>query len=131
MTRLGPVWLLANGRACRGIANRLNLVNYASLQSKTPTLLAACPTAGVHIICRGKTDRSNFSHLFVPVPVKVDLDDNNAAHIGAELTGGEINKDDLLKVLNKFYQRMDMRQLAKEHGLDRKKIHSVKLKLCS
>jgi len=60
MTRLGPVWLLANGRACRGIANRLNLVNYASLQSKTPTLLAACPTAGVHIICRGKTDRSNF-----------------------------------------------------------------------
>lgn len=74
--------------------------------------------ARVHI-CRGKKDNANFSHLFVPVPVKIDQDDINVEHIGAEL-GGEINKDNLLKVLNKFYQRMDIRQLAKEHGLDRK-----------
>lgn len=119
MTRLGPVWLLANGRATGGIANRLNLLNYTSLLSKKPTLLSVCPMASVHI-CRSKSDSSNFSHLFVPVPVKIGQDDINVGHIGAELTGGEINKDDLLKVLNKFYQRVDMRQLAKEHGLDRK-----------
>jgi Suv3 helical N-terminal domain len=117
MTRLGPVWLLANGRASAGFANRLNLVNYTSLLLKKPKSLLVCP---IHI-CRSKSDSSNFSHLFVPVPVKIGQDDINVGHIGAELTGGEINKDDLLKVLNKFYQRMDMRQLAKEHGLDRNK----------
>ncbi|XP_022916085.1 ATP-dependent RNA helicase SUV3 homolog, mitochondrial [Onthophagus taurus] len=64
---------------------------------------------------RGKKDDSgNISSLFIPVPVKPNPDDIN---VGAELTG-TLNKADLLKVLNKFYQRKDIKQLLTDNGLD-------------
>ncbi|XP_026465401.1 ATP-dependent RNA helicase SUV3 homolog, mitochondrial-like [Ctenocephalides felis] len=63
---------------------------------------------------RGKKDDSNLSSLFVPVPVKPNPDDIN---IGAEISG-QLNKADLLKVLNKFYQRKEIKQLCLENGLD-------------
>ncbi|KAE9535692.1 hypothetical protein AGLY_007593 [Aphis glycines] len=56
----------------------------------------------------------NLSTLFVPVPVKPSPDDIN---VGAELTG-RLNKGDLLKVLNRFYQKPEIKQLALENGLD-------------
>lgn len=65
---------------------------------------------------RGKKDDTSLSQLFVPVPVKPNPDDIN---VGAELTG-EINKADLLKILNKFYQKKEIKLLAKENGLDSK-----------
>lgn len=65
---------------------------------------------------RGKKDDSNLSSLFVPVPIKPNPDDIN---IGAELSG-QLNKADLLKVLNKFYQRKEIKQLCLENGLDSK-----------
>lgn len=68
---------------------------------------------------RGKKDDGSFSQLFVPVPVKPNPDDIN---VGAELTG-EINKADLLKILNKFYQKKEIKLLAKENGLDSKLTH--------
>jgi len=58
----------------------------------------------------------NLSTLFVPVPVKPNPDDIN---VGAELTG-RLNKGDLLKVLNRFYQKPEIKQLALENGLDSK-----------
>lgn len=58
----------------------------------------------------------NLSTLFVPVPVKPSPDDIN---VGAELTG-RLNKGDLLKVLNRFYQKPEIKQLALENGLDSK-----------
>lgn len=58
----------------------------------------------------------NLSTLFVPVPVKPSPDDIN---VGAELTG-RLNKSDLLKVLNRFYQKPEIKQLALENGLDSK-----------
>lgn len=58
----------------------------------------------------------NLSTLFVPVPVKPNPDDIN---VGAELTG-RLNKGDLLKVLNRFYQKPEIKQLALDNGLDSK-----------
>lgn len=58
----------------------------------------------------------NLSTLFVPVPVKPSPDDIN---VGAELTG-RLNKGDLLKILNRFYQKPEIKQLALENGLDSK-----------
>lgn len=64
----------------------------------------------------------NLSTLFVPVPVKPNPDDIN---VGAELTG-RLNKGDLLKVLNRFYQKPEIKQLALENGLDSKIIFQFK-----
>lgn len=70
----------------------------------------------------------NLSTLFVPVPVKPSPDDIN---VGAELTG-RLNKGDLLKILNRFYQKPEIKQLALENGLDskvkKKKINLVLIK---
>lgn len=63
---------------------------------------------------RGKKDDTNLSSLFVPVPIKPNPDDIN---VGAELTG-DLNKTDLLKVVNKFYQRKEIKQLLRDNGLD-------------
>ncbi|XP_017774376.1 PREDICTED: ATP-dependent RNA helicase SUV3 homolog, mitochondrial [Nicrophorus vespilloides] len=64
---------------------------------------------------RGKKDDSNsLSSLFIPVPVQPTPDDIN---VGAELTG-TLNKADLLKVLNKFYQKREIKQLLSDNGLD-------------
>lgn len=59
---------------------------------------------------------TNISTLFTPVQVKPNPDDIN---VGAELTGS-LNKADLLKVLNRFYQNPAIKQLLTENGLDSK-----------
>ncbi|KAL1491745.1 hypothetical protein ABEB36_012295 [Hypothenemus hampei] len=65
---------------------------------------------------RGKRNdpKDNVSSLFTPIPVKHNPDDMN---VGAELTG-TLNKADLLKVLNKFYQNSSIKLLLTENGLD-------------
>lgn len=63
---------------------------------------------------RQKKDDSSLSSLFVPVPIKPNTDDIN---VGVELTGN-LNKSDLLKVLNKFYQKKEVKALLIENGLD-------------
>lgn len=63
-----------------------------------------------------KDDASNISTLFVPVPVKSNLDDIN---VGAELTG-TLKKSDLLKVISKLYQKKEIKTLLADNGLDRK-----------
>ncbi|CAH2208187.1 jg1114, partial [Pararge aegeria aegeria] len=66
-----------------------------------------------------KHDKGNPSALFVPVPVKPNPDDIN---IGEEFTG-RLKKQDLLKILNKFYQKPEVRVLAAENGLDDQLLH--------
>lgn len=66
---------------------------------------------------RGKKNDSTLSSLFVPVQIKANSDDIN---VGAELTGS-LNKADLLKVLNKFYQNKEIKQLLVDNGLDSKR----------
>lgn len=56
------------------------------------------------------------STLFVPVMVKTNPDDIN---VGAELTGS-LNKGELLKILNRFFQKREIKVLAMENGIDRK-----------
>ncbi|VEN62686.1 unnamed protein product, partial [Callosobruchus maculatus] len=72
---------------------------------------------------RCKKDDSSVSSLFIPVPVKSTQDDIN---VGEELTG-TLNKSDLLKVLNKFYQNKEIRQLLVENGLDTEDICTIQL----
>jgi len=52
--------------------------------------------------------------VFKPVVVKPNPDDLN---FGEEIAG-KINRQALLKELNRFYQHKEIRTLAKEHGLD-------------
>jgi len=69
-------------------------------------------------LCRGKKSNSNSNtseSLFQPIPIKPNPDDIN---IGAELTGSTLKKKDLLKILNSFMQKNEIRKLATEHGLD-------------
>ncbi|XP_071440725.1 ATP-dependent RNA helicase SUV3 homolog, mitochondrial [Hetaerina americana] len=70
---------------------------------------------------RGKKDEANISSLFIPVPVKPNPDDIN---VGAELTGS-VDKGDLLKILNKFYQKKELKLLAMENGLDNYLLHQA------
>jgi len=64
----------------------------------------------------GKKDDIPLSSLFQPVSVRPNPDDIN---VGAEIAGS-LNKADLLRVLNQFYQRKDIKSLAFENGLDSK-----------
>ncbi|EFN71602.1 ATP-dependent RNA helicase SUV3-like protein, mitochondrial [Camponotus floridanus] len=66
---------------------------------------------------RGKKDDSSHSpeSLFHPVPIKPTPDDIN---IGAELTGSLIKKTDLLRILNAFTQKAEIKELARQNGLD-------------
>ncbi|XP_045459717.1 ATP-dependent RNA helicase SUV3 homolog, mitochondrial [Melitaea cinxia] len=68
-----------------------------------------------------KHDKGNTSALFVPVPVKPNPDDIN---VGEEFTG-RLKKQDLLKILNKFYQKPEVRLLASENGLDDQLLHQA------
>ena len=63
---------------------------------------------------RSKKDDTNFSALFKPVPIKTSSDDIN---IGAELTG-VLDKAEVLKILNKFSQKKEVKLMCSEHGLD-------------
>jgi ATP-dependent RNA helicase SUPV3L1/SUV3 len=65
---------------------------------------------------RTKKDDSSRTGLFKPVPIKPTEDDIN---VGEEITGGSLDKAELLKILNKFSQKREVRMLCFEHGLDR------------
>jgi hypothetical protein len=62
------------------------------------------------------------SQLFVPVPIK--LESEGYHDVGAELTG-KLKKQDLLKVLNKFFRRSEVKLLSLENGLDSKKGYNI------
>lgn len=63
---------------------------------------------------RHKRTDINLSSLFIPVPVKPIAEDDG---IGKELTGN-LSKSNISKVLNKFYQRPEVKLLSAENGLD-------------
>lgn len=65
---------------------------------------------------RGKKDEANLSALFKPVPVKPSPGDADAA-VGAELCG-QLDKGELLKLLNRFTQKRETKVLCQENGLD-------------
>ncbi|KAG5310452.1 SUV3 helicase, partial [Acromyrmex insinuator] len=67
--------------------------------------------------CRGKKSDSNTNvpeSLFHPVPIKPNPDDIN---VGAELTGSSLKKTDLLKILNIFSNKTEIKELAQQYGI--------------
>jgi ATP-dependent RNA helicase SUPV3L1/SUV3 len=99
--------MLQNGRHIRALSiavHNLSLKRQGFLSKTNYKLLQR----------RFKKSDSSISSLFIPVTVKPNPDDIN---VGAELTGS-LNKSDLLKVLNKFYQKKEIKLLLSENGLD-------------
>lgn len=92
---------------------RINRVNDGFLLFETNRV-----SSNVNFV-RTKKDDSQ-SSLFKPVPIEPTNDDMN---YGAELTGKAIDKTELLRVLNKFSQKREVRLLCMENGLDRKLLH--------
>lgn len=58
--------------------------------------------------------KSSTSLLFTPVPVKID---DNTSPAGEELSG-KLDKTKLVKIINAFYRKPELQQLAEENGLD-------------
>lgn len=86
------------------------------------TLVRRSPVLGTSYVqlCRGKKSDSNSNtnmpqSLFRPVPVKPNPDDIN---VGAEIAGSSLKKTDLLRILNSFAQRTEIKKLAQQYGLD-------------
>ncbi|XP_041651421.1 ATP-dependent RNA helicase SUPV3L1, mitochondrial [Cheilinus undulatus] len=60
--------------------------------------------------------------LFVPVSLKSDSSDDGG--VGAELTQ-PLDKNELLKILNRFYKRKEMQKLSADSGLDARLFHQA------
>lgn len=95
------------GLSCSNTQNLISILRNRKIDRSKMILEGYVPA-------RFKKSDSSVSGLFIPVPVKPNPDDIN---VGAELTG-KLNKADLLKVLNKFYQKQEIKILAMENGLD-------------
>ncbi|KAL1449741.1 hypothetical protein WDU94_002221 [Cyamophila willieti] len=64
-----------------------------------------------------RNKKTNVTNLFVPVHIKPNAD-SGEGNVGQELTGGSIDKSEMVKVLNKFFQRQEIKVAAMDHGLD-------------
>ncbi|KAK3581836.1 hypothetical protein CHS0354_007239 [Potamilus streckersoni] len=74
---------------------------------------------------RTKSDNSkDINSLFQPIPFRKQENNADDINIGEELSG-EVKKDDLLKLLNQFYRRPEVRRAATENGLDQKLFHQA------
>uniref|UniRef100_A0A3Q3ST10 ATP-dependent RNA helicase SUPV3L1, mitochondrial n=1 Tax=Mastacembelus armatus TaxID=205130 RepID=A0A3Q3ST10_9TELE len=85
------------------------------------------PQAGAVGCSRNVSSKSSHpkppdTSLFVPVSVKTDSSVDGS--VGAELTQ-PLDKNELLKVLNRFYKRKEMQKLAADHGLDVRLFHQA------
>ncbi|KAM4744398.1 ATP-dependent RNA helicase SUPV3L1, mitochondrial [Anableps anableps] len=85
------------------------------------------PLPGSTVCCRDVSSNSlppkaPDTSLFVPVSLKTDVPADGT--VGAELTQ-PLDKNELLKVLNKFYKRKEMQKLAADHGLDARLFHQA------
>ncbi|KAL7727993.1 hypothetical protein ACLKA6_018917 [Drosophila palustris] len=65
-------------------------------------------------LSRNRKYETNVSALFKPVPVQANVDDED---VGSELVG-KLEKSEVLKILNKFAQRREIKALCSENGLD-------------
>ncbi|XP_076066890.1 suv3 RNA helicase [Oratosquilla oratoria] len=59
-------------------------------------------------------DPKKISHLFSPVPVKAPMQEGN---VGEEIAG-PVSKEEILRVLNRFYVSTEVKDLSRENGLD-------------
>ena len=83
------------------------ITNYNAL----PALSKCVHISGFHNVRRKNTE--NVSMLFKPVSVQSNTEED----IGSELVG-KLDKNDVLKILNKFTQKREIKTLCVENGLD-------------
>ncbi|XP_072236489.1 ATP-dependent RNA helicase SUPV3L1, mitochondrial [Leuresthes tenuis] len=91
------------------------------------SLLLKQHQAGAVVICRDGSSNSSSpkppdTALFVPVSLKTDALAEDS--VGAELTQ-PLDKNELLKILNRFYKRKEMQKLAADQGLDARLFHQA------
>lgn len=91
-------------------AARITHRNHSLLLSNSRAVLKAK-------FVRGKKDDTTSSSLFKPVQMRPTEDDIN---VGAEITGSALDKAELVKILNRFFQKRETRLICMENGLDRK-----------
>ncbi|CAN9506974.1 unnamed protein product [Ophioblennius macclurei] len=87
----------------------------------------ALPLRAAPVLCRNASSNSSTpkppdTSLFVPLSLKTDTAADGA--VGAELTQA-LDKNELLKVLNRFYKRKEMQKLAADQGLDARLFHQA------
>ncbi|GAU91771.1 hypothetical protein RvY_03965 [Ramazzottius varieornatus] len=70
------------------------------------------------------TNPELISSLFVPVQIEPATNSGQGEDIGEEFTG-KLNRDEVLKAMNAFYRRPEMKRLAEEHGLDSRLFHQA------
>lgn len=105
-------------RNLRHVLNTITELNVHRINQIQRSCLLSNRRAAINLgSVRTKKDDSNKSALFKPVPIRPTEDDIN---VGEEITGGSLDKAELLKILNKFSQKREVRMLCFEHGLDRK-----------
>lgn len=85
----------------------------AGVESATGRFLHLAPT---HHARNRKQQPGDVSSLFKPVHVQHNADEID---VGSELSG-KLEKSAVLKVLNKFTQRREIKSLCTENGLDSK-----------
>lgn len=109
-----------------GLGRSLGTVHGRSLGTvrglgRSRSLVPGCTLSATHRAV-GSTVRPPDTSLFVPLTARVrPVPEGN---VGAELSQS-LNKNDALKILNKFYKRKEMQRLGSESGLDARLFHQA------
>ncbi|XP_039993812.1 ATP-dependent RNA helicase SUPV3L1, mitochondrial [Xiphias gladius] len=101
-----------NSRACRITAGSCHVTPHQ----------AGSAVCSRNVASNSSPPKAPDTSLFVPVSLKTDSSADGS--VGAELTQ-PLEKDELLKVLNRFYKRKEMQKLAADHGLDARLFHQA------
>lgn len=103
-----------------------NLRNVNQLYNQSLLEISPKLSKCIHFSKRLKSSHSDdksLSNLVQPIPITPCVDPDGI-NIGEELTG-TILKDDLITVINKFYNRHEIKRLAAESGLDSNLFHKA------
>ncbi|CAH1783944.1 unnamed protein product [Owenia fusiformis] len=105
-------------------AGRLSSRKIAHAISRKALRNGLSPCSYVSVRLKSKGDKKNLSALIEPVHVPL-VSNPDHINVGAEITGEPIKKEDMLKLLNQFYKRPELQNLAKESGLDHRLFHQA------
>lgn len=80
-----------------------------------------CLSSGRGVSSSDFSSRPPDTSLFVPLAIKSDISNDS---VGLELTQ-QLDRVELLKILNRFYKRKEMQKLAADRGLDARLFHQA------
>ncbi|XP_074601092.1 suv3 RNA helicase [Brevipalpus obovatus] len=87
------------------------------IHSKLRSLMKSTATNTLSLSTQGNDGEDHRSASFVPLKPKV-RGDPLAGNIGEEMTGRKLARLEILKTMNKFFQRQNLKRLAAEIGID-------------